>query len=119
MSFIPKCALELIYAEAANMAENGPSDAAYEALNRVRRRAGCEEVSNLSKTEFDKAVLDERKWELAFECSRWFDICRRQLLQEVLDKYCPGRQIDDHNYWMPKPYDRLEIWTGIEQNEGY
>lgn len=109
----------LIYAEAANMAENGPSKDAYEALNRVRRRAGCEEASNLSKDEFDKAVLDERKWELAFENSRWFDICRRQLLQEVLDKYCPGRKIDEHNYWMPKPYDRLEIWTGIEQNEGY
>ena len=109
----------LIYAEAANQADNGPSEAAYDALNRVRERAGCEAVENLSKEEFDKAVLDERKWELAFENSRWFDICRRQLLQEVMDKYEPGREIDDHNYWMPKPYDKLDIWTGVEQNAGY
>lgn len=110
----------LIYAEAANMAEGKPSKQAYEAINRVRARAGLGDLEGLDAKAFDKAVLDERKWELAFENnSRWFDICRRQLLPEVMRKYYPTRQTDDHNYWMPKPQDQFGIMTGIEQNEGY
>ena len=63
----------LIYAEAANLAEGSPSQKAYDALNEVRRRAGLPELSGLTAKQFDDAVLDERNWELAFECNRWFD----------------------------------------------
>lgn len=109
----------LIYAEAANLAEGKPSTEAYEAVNRVRRRAGLGDLEGLNQAAFDKAVLDERKWELTFENHRWFDICRRQLLPEVIGRYYPERQVDDHNYWMPKPHDQFGIMTGIKQNEGY
>src|SRR5690606_29476917 len=73
----------LIYAEAANMAENGPSAAAYEAINKVRRRAfnlpvdtpdPSVDLSGLTKEEFDAAVIQERNWELCFENDRWFDL---------------------------------------------
>lgn len=109
----------LIYAEAANMAEGNPSEEAYRAVNRVRRRAGLDDLQELRREAFDKAVLDERKWELAFENQRWFDICRRQLLPQVIRSYYPERSVDEHNYWMPKPHDQFGIMTGIEQNEGY
>lgn len=109
----------LVYAEAANAAENGPSDEAYGAVNLVRSRAGLEPLDGLSKEQFDKAVLNERKWELAFECNRWFDICRRHILSETIKAYYPEAVVDDHNYLLPKPYEQLNIMKGIEQNKGY
>lgn len=109
----------LVYAEAANMAEGNPSAAAYDAINRVRRRAGLTELSGLTSAKFDQAVLDERNWELAFECNRWFDICRKHILEETIKAYYPDATIDDHNYLLPKPYEQLTIMTGIEQNPGY
>ena len=110
----------LIYAEAANMAEGGPSDAAYDAINRVRTRVGLPELpAGMSASDFDRQVLNERKFEFAFECHRWSDICRRQLLPEVMKSYYPEITVDEHNYWLPKPYSQLGIWTGTVQNAGY
>lgn len=109
----------LVYAEAANKAEGAPSTTAYRHLNDVRTRAGLSELSGLSTTEFDAAVLDERNWELAFECNRWFDLCRRHLLEEKMRVYYPTAQIDDHNYLLPKPTDQLAVMKGVRQNEGY
>ncbi|MCS2953957.1 RagB/SusD family nutrient uptake outer membrane protein [Bacteroides thetaiotaomicron] len=109
----------LIYAEAANLAEGSPSKAAYDAINEVRERAGLTKLSGLTPAQFDKAVLDERNWELAFECNRWFDLCRRHILKETLEAYYPEAKIDDHNYLLPKPSDQMTIMTGIVQNPGY
>lgn len=109
----------LIYAEAANLSEGTPSKAAYQALNDVRHRAGLAGLSGLAPAQFDKAVLDERNWELAFECNRWFDLCRRHILKETMETYYPNTKIDDHNYLLPKPNDQKSIMTGIEQNPGY
>lgn len=109
----------LTYAEAANMAENSPSATAYSALNEVRKRAGLNELSGLSKEQFDKAVLDERNWEFAFECNRWFDMCRRHIVADVIKNYYPDVHITDNNYLLPKPTDQLTIMTGVTQNEGY
>lgn len=79
----------LIYAEAANLAEGKPSKAAYQAINEVRKRAGLADLSDLTSAQFDKAVLEERNWELAFECNRWFDLCRRHILKETMQVYYP------------------------------
>lgn len=111
--------LLLIYAEAANQAEGSPSQRAYDAINAVRARAGLNALSGLTQVQFDKAVLDERNWELAFECNRWFDLCRRHILKETVEAWYPGSKIDDHNYLLPKPSDQLMIMTGVRQNPGY
>lgn len=109
----------LIYAEAANQAEGAPSAQAYGALNEVRTRAGLDALSGLSKAQFDAAVLDERNWELAFECNRWFDLCRRHMVAEAVNAYYPDARITDNNYLLPKPNDQLAIMAGVEQNPGY
>ena len=49
---------------------------AYAPLNRVRNRAGLDDVSGLSQEEFKQIVLQERRVELAFEGQRWFDLIR-------------------------------------------
>lgn len=107
--------LLLIYAEAANMAEGSPSEKAYWAINEVRQRAGLIELSGLSKDDFDKKVLDERNWELAFECNRWFDLCRRELFEAVY----PTITVEKYKYLLPKPYEQLGIMQGLRQNQGY
>ncbi|MDH7460463.1 RagB/SusD family nutrient uptake outer membrane protein [Chitinophagaceae bacterium 26-R-25] len=109
----------LIYAEAANQAEGTPSPNAYSAVNTVRARAGLQPLSGLSQAAFDKAILDERNWEFAFECNRWFDLCRKHMLASTIGSWYPGSTIDDHNYLLPKPTDQLSIMKGVQQNPGY
>ncbi|WP_281225518.1 RagB/SusD family nutrient uptake outer membrane protein [Flavobacterium aquiphilum] len=109
----------LVYAEAANQADGAPSVAAYSAINSIRTRAGLSPISGLSKDSFDKAVLDERNMELAFENNRWFDLCRRHILKELMSVWYPNSVIDDHNYLLPKPTDQLAIMKGVKQNPGY
>ncbi len=73
----------LLYAEALNEVNGGPTDAAYAAINKVRRRgygnpsntAVCD-LSGLDCEGFRKAIRDERAWELAFEGHRRTDLVR-------------------------------------------
>lgn len=109
----------LMYAEAANMAEGSPSQEAYEALASVRRRAGLTTVQGMSQQDFDQAVLDERKWELAFECNRWFDMCRRKTVEQVVNKFFPEVTVTENNYILPKPKGQLKVMLGLKQNPGY
>jgi hypothetical protein len=76
----------LDYAEAATMAEGAPSAAAYEAINKVRHRAGLPDLAaGLNKDQFRDAVVFERAYEFAGEFGiRWFDIVRLQLLPQVI-----------------------------------
>jgi hypothetical protein len=105
----------LIYAEAANYVHNGPTTEALYALNRVHTRAGLEEYPRgMAQPEFDKAVLDERAWELACEGDRWHDLVRREMVVDA--------NIDEHPHvkasarLLPKP--GTEIISGIlDQNE--
>ena len=80
----------LMYAEAANELNDGPTDAAKAALHQVRQRAftNPEKIDSYiesmsgSKEDFLKAVLDERKFEFAGENMRWKDLVRNNLLAE-------------------------------------
>lgn len=80
----------LMYAEAANELNDGPTDAAKAALRQVRQRAftNPEKIDSYiesmsgSKDDFLKAVLDERKFEFAGENMRWKDLARNNLLAE-------------------------------------
>lgn len=89
----------LIYAEAANMANGGPTQLAVDRLNMIINRANTPSISeipktsiagneplatlSMSKTDFDKKVLDERDYELCFEFDRYFDVLRKKILKEV------------------------------------
>lgn len=74
----------LMYAEAANEAENGPSALAYNAINEVRERAEVELLpEGLSKNEFFEKIRIERRLELSFEVSRYFDLIRWGLGSEM------------------------------------
>lgn len=105
----------LIYAEAANYVNNGPTSEALNALNAVRLRAGLDRYPRgMMQPEFDKAVLDERAWEFACEGDRWHDLVRRELVVQA--------NIDEHPNAKPSarllPKPGTEIIPGIlDQNE--
>jgi hypothetical protein len=75
----------LIYAETEN-AINGPTSQAYEAVNKIRRRAYGLKIdlpdstidlqANLTRQEFDSLIFRERGYEFMFEGKRWFDLKR-------------------------------------------
>lgn len=65
----------LMLAEAENEV-NGPTTAAYDAINKVRARAGIPALSGLSKEAFRQEVRDERGRELCFEALHKFDLVR-------------------------------------------
>lgn len=111
----------MIYAEAANMAEGGPSQLAVDRLNMIIDRAnegtGTEERAStaMSQDQFDKKVIDERSFELCFENDRYFDVLRKRLLQEVnLPDNAQG--YDENDYLLPIP--PLDA-KAIGQNPGY
>ena len=119
----------LIAAEALNETSPGSTEAAGY-VNRVRERARnqtgtfpADVAAGLSQDEFRTMVLDERKWELAFEYKRWYDIARRQLGEEAFGpnglepqpNFTPSR-----DYLMPIPADELVRNPNLEpQNSGY
>ncbi len=80
----------LMYAEAANELNGGPTEKAVECLRTVHSRAfidGDQEFiteAQASKEAFQKAVMDERKWEFAGENSRWRDLVRTNTYSEEL-----------------------------------
>ena len=67
----------LIYAETLNEVNSAPTDAAYGAINEVRKRAGLINLTGLDKDTFRKAVYLERRLELFGEGHRWFDLIRQ------------------------------------------
>lgn len=108
----------MIYAEASNMAEGKPSATALSALNQVRKRAGLDLLpTGLSKEVFDKSVLDERNWELAFEHNRWFDLVRRDILVSTLKAWHPD--VTETRKLLPKPSTELVLVKGLRQNPGF
>ncbi|MCF8361276.1 MAG: RagB/SusD family nutrient uptake outer membrane protein [Prolixibacteraceae bacterium] len=100
----------LIYAEAKAMS-SGPDASAYAAINKVRNRAGLEDLPiGLSATEFRNAVIDERKWEFAGNepNARWFDMVRTETVESATAKRHPNEiplvnQPGKDRYFAPIP----------------
>jgi hypothetical protein len=127
----------LIYAEALNEENSTPPEAAYEAINQVRRRAFGElpytqpsiksgvDLSGLDRASFRKAIQDERLFEFVQEGKRWFDLVRWGILEEaVKDVTYNGQKIKSsvskRNYFYPIPQEQRDLNPdGLWQNEGY
>lgn len=127
----------LIAAEAA--VEIGDNASAVRYLNEVRARArmggdtetgaGTQVTVAPSDVPADATgtvtvddILEERRYELAFECKRWYDIARRKIGSEVfsasgLEGAKPNFNADD--YLLPLPADEIERNPNITQNPGY
>jgi hypothetical protein len=114
----------LIYAEAATMVAGQPTPEALEAINQVRRRASGYDQSvypdlpaGMSLNAFIDEVIKERFWEFGFELIRWFDLLRKEMVEEVNKELYP--HVSKKNYLLPKPQADVQMIEGLEQNEGY
>ena len=78
----------LMYAETQNYLNNGPTQAAKNALQEVPNRAGVgEELTIPNEQEaFDDAIVQERKWEFATEFTLRTDLIRMNRLAKELAK---------------------------------
>ncbi|MDI9364954.1 MAG: RagB/SusD family nutrient uptake outer membrane protein [Flavobacterium sp.] len=84
----------LMYAEAENTLNGGPTASAYNAINQVRRRGygksitsvdATVDLSGLNKATFFEAIVKERSLELGGEGVRKYDLIRWNLLGKKLD----------------------------------
>ena len=116
----------LMFAEADNMANGNPSQAGVDAINQVINRAN-NYVANaadplatigMSKSDFDKKVIQERNYELCFEYDRWFDLIRKHTLKEASDPDIQQNFSED-DYLFPIPSADIRLNPELTQNPGY
>lgn len=130
----------LMLAEAINEI-SGPTAEAYGHVNRVRDRADLGPLTEgLSKEQFNSAILDERRVELAFENHRWFDLKRMlsttELVaflnahgeEEMANPTTPRGSIgfsagdyifEEFEILFPLPANELLVNPKLKQNNGY
>ncbi|MFB9056131.1 RagB/SusD family nutrient uptake outer membrane protein [Mariniflexile ostreae] len=100
----------LIYAEAANEA-NGPGPKVYNALNKIRLRAGMPDISSgLSKEQMRERIRFERKIELVFENHRFWDLRRWGTAVDVLDGYVPHGMKVERTSDAPSKADQPQLF---------
>lgn len=116
----------LIFAEADNMANGGPTQAAVDAINQVIDRANGYVpnpeypllTTGMSRDEFDMAVINERSYELCFEYDRWTDMVRKRIIPDVVrDFYLVN--FTEADYLFPIPESEIRLNPNMEQNPGY
>jgi hypothetical protein len=86
----------LNYAEAANEF-NGPDGTVYEAVEKIRERAGLSPFklpSGLSQEEMRQVIRNERRIELAFEEHRFWDVRRWKIAEQTDNIQTKGMEIN-------------------------
>ena len=99
----------------------------YKYVNVVRRRAFGDDITspnaqphdlNSNNTNnFAAAVLRERRYELAFEDDRWFDLKRTGSL--LNNAHLLGKGIKPFNIVLPIPQSERDANPNLTQNDGY
>lgn len=131
----------LNYAEAQNEA-SGPDNSVYEAINKIRTRAGMPNLpAGLTKDAMRTHIRNERRIELAYEEHRYFDVRRWKIamvtenmpasgifIKKAADgklTFSPkvalsGKAFKEQHHWYPIPLDEINASNGkLEQNPGY
>ncbi len=135
----------LNYAEAQNEAMQTPDQSIYDAVEKIRQRAGLNPYhlpENLTKDQMRECIRHERYIELAFEQKRYWDLRRWKIAKDVLDgkvfnamyitknsdgSYSYERKpvdgtpcvFQDKMYFMPIPQGEMEKNPNLVQNPGW
>ncbi|PSR56495.1 RagB/SusD family nutrient uptake outer membrane protein [Adhaeribacter arboris] len=109
----------LMHAEALNE-QAGPTAEAYQAVNKVRQRAGLPDLTPaLSQAQFRDSVYLERRLEFVYEDHRWFDLLRTRRMVDQL--HAAGKpNAEERHYLLPIPQRELDANPNLRpQNPGY
>lgn len=118
----------LVYAEALNEINNGPNATAYQMINEVRERARFDgtieldilpDLSGLSYQQFKDAILEERRWELVMEGSRYHDLVRMGKLVEKVSLAKPFANPQPYHVLLPIPQRERNLNNQLTQNDPY
>lgn len=127
----------LIKAEAINERDQAPNAHAYEAINKVRRRAYkvgefADGTATVTKEEielkgldylgFRKALRRERLYELTYEQERWFDLKRWKVLVKTVKRVSAANKNENvatKHYRFPIPQSQRYLNSKLWQNWGY
>jgi starch-binding outer membrane protein, SusD/RagB family len=111
----------LMYAEALNEINNGPTNEAYTAINDVRNRARLDDLTTEGQNyqSFKDAVLQERQWEFVMEGQRWYDLVRMGKLTERVLAAKPTANVQSYHVLLPIPRNERYLNPILTQNTGY
>lgn len=117
----------LIYAESENEI-NGPTQAAYDAVNQIRNRAELPELVGLTQEAFREVIWKEKWHELSYENKTWFDMVRLRkafdLETETFDDFVDhsfiyGPVLSERELLFPIPTAEIRNNENLSQNPGY
>jgi len=108
------------------MSKGGPDREAVDAINQVIDRANGHQpnpnypllTTNMTREQFDKAVINERSYELCFEYDRWCDMLRKRIIPEVT-RYYYLVNFTEADYLFPIPEVEMRLNPNMTQNPGY
>lgn len=112
----------LMYAEAQNELNGGPTTGAYTAINQVRTRANVTNLTaGLSQSDFRDSLFLERRKEFIQEGHRWFDLVRQggTVLVDALHKIPAKSTASSKNTLFPIPLVEIQLNPKLTQNPGY
>ncbi|MDD4969352.1 MAG: RagB/SusD family nutrient uptake outer membrane protein [Paludibacter sp.] len=98
-----------------------PATDANATLNKVRQRAGLQNVTGLDQTTLREKILHERRMELAFEGQRWLDLIRVNNGQYGINfLHSIGKSNMSTKYLLfPVPQKERDANPNLTQNTGY
>lgn len=110
----------LMYAEA--LVRNGKPTEAVTYVNQVRSRANMPPLT--AEDMSVDTILEERRYELAFEGHRWFDMLRTGRVNETIGEWLIANgfrddPIPEYQFYQPIPERERNLDPTLPQTEGY
>lgn len=130
-SSIIKCRYaDILLLKAEALIMKGDLQGAADIIDRIRQRAGIAKLTADKKANREallNAYLDERRMELAFEGQRWFDLCRLDKVEEVMNavyakdagRHAQRSPYNQFSYLLPIPQGAIDQNANLVQNPGY
>lgn len=121
---------DILLLKAEALIANGDLGGAAAVINQIRTRAKLPNLSaeqTAGKDALLNAYLDERRMELALEGERWYDLCRLNKVEEVMNavyrkdsgRHAQRSPFNANSYLMPIPQGAIDQNSNLVQNPGY
>lgn len=121
---------DILLLKAEALIANGDLNGAADIIDRIRERAGIAKLPfsvRSNKESMINALLDERRMELAMEGQRWFDLCRLDKVEEVMNavyskdsgRHAQKSRFNVNSYKLPIPQAAIDKNDKLVQNPGY